>query len=92
MNLPMYLQPGRVAIYGAGTASGITSLQPDNAKFLFGRIQQVWNYGNINASIGDWVMFNNDDVICRLILEQWPYTIIEQAKLVITEIQAIPLP
>ncbi len=91
MDLPIYLQPGEVLIYGAGLATAsIQGIRADNDKFLWGTIQQVWNYGNINAMIGDSVMFNNDDVMCRLIYNNYPYTLIQQAKLACTEFAAAP--
>lgn len=91
MNLPIYLQPGEVLIYGAGLATAsIQGVEADNNIFKWGIIQQVWNYGNINAMIGDSVMFNDNDVICRLIYNNYPYTLIEQARLVITEFGTPP--
>lgn len=85
-NLPIYLQPGLVAIYGSGSATGISGIQAGNVALKFGVVHQVWNYGNLNANVGDSVMWNNNDKICEIRYLNWPYTIIEEAKLVLTEI------
>lgn len=93
MQLPIYLQPDQVLIYGAGMQVSLTGIVPSGTNFKFGVIQQVWNYGNINAQIGDSVMFNEKDVICRLAINSsnnWPYTLIEQGKIILTENLTMP--
>ena len=74
-------------IYGDGMIQSLTGVQPDITSFVFGSVYQVWNgtAGNINAVPGQSVMFNQDDKICRLIFENFPYTLIDEAKLVLTE-------
>lgn len=93
MQLPIFLSPGQVLIYGFGSTASVSGIVPSSTGFLFGVIQQVWNYGNINAQVGTSVMFNDKDVICRLAVSNannWPYTLIEEAKLVLTENIIVP--
>lgn len=86
-----YLQPGYVAIYGNGSVSGTSGIKPTDQNFLFGNIYQIWDNGGVNAQVGDSVLFNKNDIKCRLLVSNWPYTIIEQVKLVITEIPPVSL-
>jgi len=86
----MYLPQGWVSLYGLGSETGVSGLVPDNTIFRFATIYNVGSGDNINAEVGTSVMFNNNDVICRLAWNNWPYTIIEQAKLAGTEIAVTP--
>ncbi len=88
--VPVYLQPGYVLVYGGGNPTGIQEITTDNVNMVFGLINKVWNYGNINAQIGDSVMWNKNDAACVLTYDNFRYTLIEQARLVLTEIPPIP--
>lgn len=81
----MYLPAGWASLYGMGNITGVSGLVPDNIKFKFATIYNLGD-GNGIAQIGDSVMFNEEDVICRLAWNNWPYTMIQQAKLAGTEI------
>jgi hypothetical protein len=86
MPLPIYLGLGLVAIYGPGVTSSLHGITVVPNSFKFGTIYQMWDNGSVNTNlIGDVVMFKEDDVVCRLALDGVQHTIMEQAKLVITE-------
>lgn len=89
MSLPVYIPQGWVSLYGLGTTAGKSGVIPSNAKFKFATIYGLGDC-NTGAQIGDSVMFNLDDVKCILALGSAKYTMIEQARLAITENLTIP--
>lgn len=80
----MYLPAGWASLYGIGSEVGFSGLVPDNTKFKFASIYSLGD-GDGLAQVGDSVMFNEEDVICRLAWNNYPYTMIQQAKLAGTE-------
>lgn len=84
--LPINLAAGQVLIYGAGVEAGLTGIVPSNTIFKFGNIYQAYDGGAVFVYGNPAVMWNEKDEICRLIYLGYPYTLIEQAKLVGTEI------
>ena len=83
MSIPVILRQGIVSIYGAGSADGINGIIPPPG-YIFGIIDQVWNGGTMPPYIGDSVMFKAEDVT-KLIYSNWPYLLIDETKIVITE-------
>lgn len=76
--LPITLATGQIAVYGMGTAvspSGISNINADGV-FRWGSVYQVWPGGETYIYGGDNVMFNNNDVVCRLSYNNIPYTIV----------------
>lgn len=86
MPLPIYLPYGVVSIYGIGDNVGISGIKPPK-DFLWGNVDQVSQYGIVWAKPGDNVLFNDNDVQCRLAYatDNTSYTIIAEAKLVCRE-------
>lgn len=84
MALPAYLPYGFVSIYGVGTPVGTLGMTPPPG-YLFGVIYQIAQHEIEWATVGNNVLFNNSDVVCRLAYANSPYTLIEEAKLVLRE-------
>jgi len=79
--LPFILPNGYVLVYGIGTIASTTGIVPNNDIFRFGAVSQVWAGGEVFVYAGTSVMFNENDVFCRLAYNNWPYTMIEAARL-----------
>lgn len=82
---PWYLKEGTVAIYGVGfnTPPSFRTIAQNN--IVYGIVNQVWDGGNIQAQVGDRVYWKQGDDICQLAYDNYPYTILEQNKIIITE-------
>lgn len=77
-SLPFTLKAGQVLVYGMGTdvsPSGISNISADGA-LRWGSIYQVWPGGETYIYGGDNVMFNENDVVCRLAYNNIPYTVV----------------
>lgn len=77
--LPITLATGQVAIYGTGTTVSPNGLSNINADGIlrWGSIYQVWPGGETYIYGNDNVMFNEKDVVCRIVSSaNIPYTII----------------
>ena len=77
-SLPMFLPVGVIAVYGTGTTQSPSGIQntSENGKMRWGNVYQIWNGGEVFVYGGDNVMFNTDDIICRLAYGNIPYTIV----------------
>lgn len=85
-SLPATLSQGIVSIYGAGdSVSSISGLVP-NPDFFFGEINQVSIYSAY--STGDSVLFAESAVVGRLSYSNWPYTLVEESKIILIELVA----
>lgn len=76
--IPITLSVGQIAIYGMGTAvspSGIANTTA-NGVIKWGTVSQVWPGGETYIYGNDNVMFNENDVVCRLSYNDYPYTIV----------------
>ena len=82
-SLPLVLAYGYVAVYGNGVSPGIQGF-PAASGWKFGEIVQV-SPGLPTSLEGDSVMFKETEVRCRISYLNYPYTIVEQAKIVFTE-------
>lgn len=89
MSFPMYIPVSWASIYGIGSQTGISGLVPDNTNFRFGMIYGLGNGDGVDVKVGDSVMFNENDVVCRLAWNNWPYTMIERARLAGVEIPSV---
>ncbi len=84
MPLPGYLSEGLFSVYGEFSSVGQNNITaPSNCKFAV--IDDVWNGGDINAQIGQSVLFKEDDVICRLAWDNGTYSLIPVNKILLTE-------
>jgi hypothetical protein len=84
--LPVYLGLGLVAIYGGGIQQSMSGISPSQIgqQFKFGTIYQI---NSVDFQVGNSVMFNEQDVVCRLTTQNnLVYTIIQGARLVLTDI------
>ncbi len=94
MSLPIVLPTGYVLIYGEGmtrnNTGGTSQIVADNTDFRFGTVYQIWSGGTPFIYGSGMVMFNNSDVQCRLLYNDYPYTLIHAARLAITEDIIIP--
>lgn len=78
MSLPINLPSGVAAVYGMGTmvsSVGLTQPEP-NSPLRFGSIYQIYDGGQVFVYGGDEVMFDEKDVICRVVSENIPYTLV----------------
>ena len=82
--LPVYMGLQFVSIYGFGTTTSLNSIVVTPNQFKFGTIYQIGNNSQI-WHVGDRAMFKESDVTCRLAYRGVPYTIVEEAKLVLSE-------
>lgn len=84
--LPVYLGLGLVAIYGGGIERSMSGVSPSQRGelFKFGTIYQLNSV--MGFEVGNPVMFKESDVQCRLAIDVLTYTIIEGARLVLTDI------
>lgn len=89
--LPFYLSPNRVAIYGDGVVSSpINGLQGGDLNQKFGYVYGVFDGGNTFLLKGTSVMFNKNDIECKiLVAKNYFYNIIDQARLVCSEVEPI---
>jgi len=83
--IPAVLAYGLVSIYGIGSQLGPFQGINAGAGSLFGIIDQFAPYGHIKYSIGDSVMFNEKDIVCRLAYTNIAYTIVPEVKLIMNE-------
>lgn len=82
--LPATLSTGIISIYGVGSTISTVSGLVSNPGFYFGEINQVNIYSSY--AIGDSVMFPENAINTRVAYSDWPYTIIEEAKIVLIEL------
>lgn len=82
--LPATLSSGIVSIYGEGDSTSIVSGLVTVPGFYFGEINQVNIYSAYN--IGDSVMFPENGVNSRVIYAGWPYTLLDETKIVLIEL------
>ena len=82
--LPVYMGLQFVSIYGLGTTTSLNNITVTPNQFKFGTIYQIGTNAQI-WHVGDRVMFKEADVTCRLAYRGVPYTVIEEAKLVLAE-------
>lgn len=82
--LPATLTNGIISIYGAGSnVSEESGIQVQNISFYFGYINQVNVYSAY--SVGDSVMFDEGGVVTRVIYSGWPYTLVNEDKVILIE-------
>lgn len=81
-SLPFTLQDGYVAIYGRGTTTGVQNF-PAAAGWKFGEVVQM--APDVYGLLGESVMFKDIEVRCIIAYQNYPYTLTEKAKLVLTE-------
>ncbi len=84
MALPSILSQGIVSIYGGGSDFGVSGIGLLNQNFYFGMIDQVSIYSSY--SIYDSVMFGSDAIKARVLYSGWPYTLIDETKIILTEL------
>lgn len=84
MSVPITLPSGYVLIYGRYYPSN-GGVYPDNDKWRFGTIYQVWDGGQVFVYGGDEVMFNTEAVLVTLNYNNNPYQMIP-ARLVTKQI------
>ena len=82
--LPATLSSGIVSIYGAGSEISVVSGLGSTPGFYFGEINQVNIYSAYN--IGDSVMFPETGVYTRVSYADWPYTLVDESKIILIEL------
>lgn len=73
---------GYVAVYGRGTQQGVQNF-PAAQGWAFGEITD--QAPDLSGLIGESVMFKKDEARCVISYLNYPYTITEYAKVVLTE-------
>lgn len=84
MGIPIRLSPGQLSIYGAGSSVSQNNIIAPTG-FSFGVIDKIWDNGINGNQVGDSIMFQEQDVLTRLVYSNWIYTIIPQNKIGLTE-------
>lgn len=82
--LPATLSSGIVSIYGNGDSVSVVSGLVPSVGFYFGEINQVSIYSAY--TIGDSVMFPQSAVNSRVVYANYPYTLLEEDKIVLIEL------
>ena len=82
-SLPATLSQGIVSIYGTGDSVSIVSGLVPNPNFFFGEINQVGIYSSYIT--GDSVLFGESSVVTRVLYSNWPYTLVEESKIILIE-------
>lgn len=82
--LPATLSSGIVSIYGLGSETSIYSGLGTAPGYYFGEINQTSIYSNY--IIGDSVMFPEDSIKTRVSYSDYPYTLIEESKIILIEL------
>lgn len=82
--LPATLSSGIVSIYGPGSEISVVSGLGSTSGFFFGEINQVNIYSAYN--IGDSVMFPEGGVYTRVSYADWPYTLVDESKIILIEL------
>lgn len=87
MSLSAALGPGLVSILGYGTnISTVTGMVVPNDSFFFGVIDQTWSSLSSNVSVGQSVLFQEKDVLTRLVYSNQVYTLIPETKAILIEV------
>jgi hypothetical protein len=84
MSLPVILPYGVISIYqiyGQVGNTGIIAQQP----FNFGAIDQISPYGIQHAVVGQTVLFNGEQSLCRLAYANKNYTLLNESSILSTE-------
>ena len=88
--VPINLGYGQVLIYGSGLATGTMGVGVEQGGFRFGNIYQIYDGGETFFKVGDSVMFDANQIEARLIYLDYYYTLINQARLAISENVFLP--
>lgn len=88
--VPINLGYGQVLIYGAGLATGVMGVRPEEDRFRFGTIYQIYDGGEAYFSVGDSVMFDIEKIELKLEYLNYYYTLVNQAQLAISENEFLP--
>lgn len=88
--VPINLGYGQVLIYGAGLATGVMGVRPEEDRFRFGTIYQIYEGGETYFSVGQSVMFDITQIEVKLDYQNYYYTLINQARLAISENEFLP--
>jgi hypothetical protein len=83
MSLPATLSQGIISIYGGGSDFGVSGISVLNSRFYFGVVDQV----NIYSSflIYDNILFSEDAIVARLLFIDYPYTLLDETKVILIE-------
>jgi hypothetical protein len=82
--LPATLSSGIVSIYGEGDIASVVSGLVPSPGIYFGEINQVSIYSAY--TIGDSVMFPESAINSRVVYANWPYTLLEEDKIILIEL------
>jgi hypothetical protein len=86
--IPSYFGSGIVGIYGLGSADSVEGMTPPDG-FFWGSIYQLGDTSWPYPQIGDNVLFNSSEIVCRLsytgATNTGTYTLIRQQGIIATE-------
>lgn len=86
MYLPLQLNYGIIAIYKVRNRSSINNIAAPSG-FNWGTVYQISPYGIPDyRSVGQSVLYKGEDTICQLAYARTLYPLIEEARLVTTEL------
>jgi hypothetical protein len=83
MALPATLSQGIISIYGGGSDFGVSGISVLNSGFYFGMVDQVSIYSSF--SIYDNILFSEDAIKARLLFVDYPYTLLDETKVILIE-------
>lgn len=84
MNLPGYLGVGFVSLYGIGSSVSPNGVVAPTG-FLFSNVDQIWDGDSIVVSVGNNVLYNQNDMVCRLAWDNAIRVLIHKDKIIYTE-------
>ena len=90
-NLPVYLAPGLLSMYGLGHTTSINNIVAPPG-YLFNSIYQIGDMNSRLATIGDEIMYKVGEETCRLVWDNATWVLLPIEKIIVTEQPIIPLP
>lgn len=83
-SVPILLPYGFVGVYGIGNSVGVTGLQTTNIELRFATIYFI-GVDMDSGIIGNSVLYNPREEVCRLAWDNYPYPILYNNKIIGTE-------
>ena len=84
-DVPIILPSGYILVYGWGQEQSYSGIVPNDTRYKFGTVYQIWDGGQIFVYGGDPIMWKDGDEYVKLAYAGSPYTMI-RARLVTKDI------
>lgn len=88
--LPAYLGTGLLSMYGIGSnVSGQWGVVAPPG-YAFNYVYAIWDGGGNGINVGDSILYNQRDVVCRLAYDNGTYDLLETNKVILIEEIILP--